>query len=342
MNRPVVRALLVSIALSLVGLGFALWSLGGPRALLKVGDLQPAYLLLAVLMLGASFVLSALRLVYICRLLGARLKLRHAVRAHVIGMFSAAVTPGGTGNLAGVALSLDLQGVDAGRAWAAALATMSSDTTFHAWAMPISLVGLYALGAYPTTLPWLVIGIVSIVLTVAFAYVLLFKVPWLLALVRLMLRGPLLRFRRAGIRLVEGIVGSSRTFAAASIGQHVTIQALSAAAWVAFFLILHFLLVGLGVDLGVWLALAGQTVIAVLSTFVPTPGASGFLELVLSGLLIKQGSGEAGPAAVLAWRLITYYSVFLLGPMLGGFLILTRAKDGVPRGHGGPSSGAAQ
>lgn len=336
MKRPVLNALLISTALSALGMGFALYSVGGPRALLKLGELSPTYLLLAVLALVASFVLSAMRLQLICSSLGFKVKLRHAVRAHVLGMFSAAVTPGGSGNMLGLALTLGVQGMDRTKAWAAALATLSADTTFHAWAMPASLIALYAMGTYPRTPLWTALGILTIVATVALAYVLLFRVSWLRPVLNGILRGPLLRFRRPAIRFADGFIASSQTLSAAPLWKHGVIQALTALAWAAFFLVLYFLLRGLGVSIGVWLALVGQTVVTVMSAFVPTPGASGFLEVVLSWFLVGRGSGEAGPVAVFVWRLVTFYSLFVVGPLLGGYLVVRQATNGAPT----PGSGA--
>ena len=334
MRRPVLHALLLSVALSAAGMAFALWRVGGAKALLRLGGLAPSHLVLAVSALLASFVLAALRLMFVCRALGDSVGLWHALRAHVLGMFSAAVTPGGSGSIAGLALTLDLQGVARARSWAAALATMAADTTFHAWAMPLSLVGLYALGAYPRTPLWAALGVAVIVLTCLLAYVLLFKVAWLRPLLGALLRGPLLRFRRRGMRFVDDFIANSKVFASAPLWKHLAIQLFTAGAWGAFFLVLYFLLLGLGVRIGVPLALAGQTVVAVMSTFVPTPGGSGFFEVVLSWFLVGRGGGEAGPAAVFAWRLITFYSLFVLGPLLGGYLVVKQVGETPARGGG--------
>ena len=94
---------------------------------------------------------------------------------------------------------------------------------------------------------------------------------------------------------------------------------------------LYFLLTGLGVRIDLLLALAGQTVVTVMGSFVPTPGASGFLEIVLSWFLVGRGSGEAGPVAVFVWRLLTFYSLFVLGPLLGGYLIVKQAAAAAGR-----------
>ncbi len=328
MKRPVLNALLVSLALSGAGMAFALWRVGGLKALLKLGELTPQFVVFAVLALLTSFAFASARLMFICRSLGYRLRPRHAIRAHVLGMFSAAVTPGGSGSIAGLALTLDLQGMDRAKAWGAALGSMAADTTFHSWAMPLSLIALYALGVYPRTPLWAALGVIVIALTVALAYLLLFKFAWLRPLLGYVLRGPLLRFRRGGMRFADSFIAASQTFAAAPFWKHSLIQLLTAGAWAAYFMVLYFLLRGLGVSLGVWLALAGQTVAVVMSTFVPTPGGSGFFEVVLSWFLVGHGSGEAGPAAVFAWRLITFYSLFILGPLLGGYLIVRQVGTG--------------
>src|SRR5690606_25341828 len=141
------------------------------------------------------------------------------------------------------------------------------------------------------------------------------------------------------MRFVDGFIDSSQTFTAAPLWKHAVVQVLTACAWAAFFMVLYLLLRGLGVSIGVWLALAGQTVVAVMSTFVPTPGGSGCFEVVLSWFLVGNGSGEAGPAAVFAWRIITFYSLFILGPLLGGYLVVQQvggaAADAPARGDGG-------
>lgn len=328
MKRPVLHALIVSVVLSGLGLAFALYSVGGPAALLKVGELSPSYLCLATLALLASFVLSATRLQFIAASVGFRVRPLHAVRAHVLGMFSAAVTPGGSGGMPGLALTLGFQGMSHTKAWAAAVATLSADTAFHAWAMPTSLIALYAMEAYPRTPMWTALGVSTILLTLALAYVLLFRVAWLRPILSWFMRGPLLRFRRATLRFADGFIASSQVLSAAPLWKHAVIQLLTALAWAAYFLVLYFLLAGLGVDLSVWLALFGQVVITVMSTFVPTPGASGFFEVALSWLLIGRGSGEAGPTAVFVWRLLTFFSLFVLGPLLGGYLLAGQVSVG--------------
>ena len=64
-----------------------------------------------------------------------------------------------------------------------------------------------------------------------------------------------------------------------------------------------------------------------LSTFasyiVPTPGGSGFLEVAMTSLL-----GSRSAPAVVAWRLISFYTRFLIAPFVGGALVAKLAAKG--------------
>lgn len=61
------------------------------------------------------------------------------------------------------------------------------------------------------------------------------------------------------------------------------------------------------------ITMAGAQVPMVLASFFPTPGGSGLLEVLTASLM---RSGHAA-AAILAWRLLTFYLRMLVGPMLG-------------------------
>jgi uncharacterized protein (TIRG00374 family) len=326
MKRPVLQALALSVALSTLGLGVIAWQVGGLETFLRIRYLDPIHLALAVAALYASYSIAAVRLQLICHLLNERLRHRHALRANLLGIFAAAVTPGGSGGAPGLAITLDVQGIERHRAWAAALATVSADVVFHAWATPLALGVLYAVGLYPRTPLWTALAIGATGVTAAMAYLLLFRIDRLDPLLKSILRGPLLRFRRAGIRFVQRFLEANRLVATASAASRFQLQALTAVAWFSMFAVLLFIVRGLGAELGAVVALAGQTVLMVIASVFPTPGGSGFLELALSWFLVRQGSGEVVTAAVLAWRLLTFYSIFLIGPMLGGYLIVKAAS----------------
>jgi uncharacterized protein (TIRG00374 family) len=325
-KRPVLQALALSIVLSALGLAIVAWQVGGVQSFLRIRALDGWHLALALAALYASFAVAATRLQLICRLLGHKLRHRHALRAHLLGLFASAVTPGGSGGVPAVALTLDVQGVERARAWAAGLAVISADVVFHAWATPLALAVLYGAGLYPRTPLWTALAIGATVVTAVMAYLLLFRIQLLAPLLRSLLRGPLLRFRRHGLRFMDRFLEANRLLTGASLASRFLIQALTAIAWATLFAILPLIVRGLDAQVGPLIALAGQAVLIVIASVFPTPGGSGFLELGLSWFLVRQGSGEVATAAVFAWRLLTFYSIFLIGPFVGGYLVVRLAS----------------
>ncbi|MEX2535990.1 MAG: lysylphosphatidylglycerol synthase transmembrane domain-containing protein [Trueperaceae bacterium] len=326
MKRTVLPALALSLLLSAASLIFVGWRVGGIDSFLSIRDLDPLHVLLAVAALYASFALSAIRLQLICRLLGHTVRHRHALRSHLLGLFGSIVTPGGSGGAPALAISLDLQGVERTRAWAAALATISADVVFHAWATPLALAVLYAVGLYPRTPLWTVLAVGAVASTGLLAYLLLFKLRLLGPLLRAVLLGPLLRFRRHGLRFAARFLSANELVTKAPRSQRILLQVVTALAWFSMFTVLLFVLSGLGVTMNPVVAIAGQTVIMVITSVFPTPGGSGFLELALSWFLVSQGSSGVVTAAIFTWRLLTFYSIFLIGPLLGGYLIVRLAS----------------
>ncbi len=326
MNRMVLRSLIVSMVLSALGLAWVVFRVGTLQDLASIRQLRWTYGVCAVLGLLGAFVMAAFRLRFMCRRLGHTVKLRHALRAHILGMFSATVTPGGSGATPALALSLQSQGLPPGVAWAVGVSVFGADALFHAWGLPIALGLLYALHLYPHAPGWLALGALTVALSAGVAYLVQFRLEWLEPIARWALRGPLVRFRRRGLRFVETMLESNRLFKRAPARFHLILQALTTLSWISFFSVLFFVARGLGLLVSLASIEAAQMVVTVMSTFVPTPGGSGFLELGISYVLVSSGGSASAsvPAAVLLWRLVTYYSIFLLGPLLGGYLLTQR------------------
>lgn len=237
-----------------------------------------------------------------------------------------------------IAMTLQHHGESSGRAWAVGVAVFGADALFHAWATPISLLILYLDGLYPRTPWWLVLGLAAIVIATAVAYLVQFRLGWLEPLARSLLRGPLIRWRRAGLRFIDVMLEANRLFASAPARFYVRVQLYSLLASLSLYTVLFVLARGLSVQVTLWGVAAALTVINVIATFVPTPGGSGVFELGISYLLIARGGGTLAPAVVLVWRLVSYYSIFLLGPMLGGYLLASRSLPTArPKRRRGPA-----
>ncbi len=323
MWRRLVQALLLSLAFGIAGIALVFYfGKIKPQQLSVIRQLSPLYLLLALLSLFTSFSLAGLRVRHLCSRLSHRLKFRYALRAHILSTFSGTVTPGGSGATPAMALMLQYQGLTSGQAWATGIAIFVADAIFHVWGLPLAILFLRWQGLYPKGVLWTVGGILAIAVTALIAYILLFRLRWLEPVFRWLLRGPLLRFRKGALRFVASLLESNHYFTGASWGFYGLTQLYTFLSWFCFFLVLTLLAKGLELHLSVIASAAWQIATTTISYFVPTPGGSGFFELGTSLLLLGRGNDNAVPAVLLTWRLLTYYIFFLLGPILGGYVLL--------------------
>ena len=321
------RALLGSLLFSLLGLGLVLWWGNiGLSDLRRALDVSLTGLLAALLSLGLSFALAAWRLQILCRVLGLRLKRRHALRTHILGIFSAAVTPGGSGAAPAIALTLQYQGLSSAQGWAAAIRLFVADALFLAWALPLSLVHLRLTGLYPASLGWTLLGILATAGCAFIALLLTYRLRWLAPLAGLVCRGPLLPFRRRALRFSESVTTSSVNFRHAGARLVAQLQLSTALSWTAFFGVLALIAWGFGLQIGLLETISWQVAVTALSFAVPTPGGSGVLELGTSALLLNRGADSVVPAVLVVYRLLTYYLFFALGPLLGGYVVV-RASE---------------
>jgi glycosyltransferase 2 family protein len=322
MWRRLSQALVISILFGALGFALVFVRGGRPEQLLEIRKLSPIFLSLAVLALLLSFLFAALRLQHLCKRLKHTLKFRHALRTHILGIFSAAVTPSGGGSTPAIALSLQYQGLSTPQSWATGIALFVADLIFMLWTLPVSLIFLRVHRLYPTTLWWNAVAVIAVIVTAFVAYVFIYRLQWLEPIFRYLLRGPLLRFRKNALRFVASLLESNRIFTGASWGFYVVTQLWTTLSWISFFFILTCLARGLNVAIPVIASEAWQLVVTALSFAVPTPGGSGFFEFATSVLLLDKGNNEAVPAVLLVWRFMTFYLFFILGPVMGGYILL--------------------
>ncbi len=319
----ILRPLLISAVFGLLGLGAAL-VFGQPEDLLVIRKLSVRTLGWSALLLAASFLCGGLRVRLLAGTLGYRVRLPSAVRGHILGLFSAAVTPSGSGNAPAIALMLTRDGLDKAHAWSVALYTGVVDLLFFAWGVPVALLTLKLTGHLPRT-PWLLgSGLTVSVLFIALWYLLTFHLAATPKLVERLFRWrPLRRYRRRAERFTGTLTETLGRLSATTWSQHFSLQALAVGLHLSVFAMFSLIAAELGLDLPVLPTLATLFLVFVLSHVVPTPGGSGFLELTLPLLLLPERPAAVAPA-VLVWRLISFYSVFLLGPSLGGAALARR------------------
>jgi uncharacterized protein (TIRG00374 family) len=97
----------------------------------------------------------------------------------------------------------------------------------------------------------------------------------------------------------------------------------TAAVWFSGFMLFWLLLKLYGIEADLLGTLAILSSITLVSHVVPTPGASGFVEWAV-GLSIGANPDGHAAAALLIWRVASFYVIFLLGPPAGWLLYLSR------------------
>ncbi len=324
-TRRLLRALAVSLVVGGGALAAIVWWLG-PDDLRAVRAICPSWLAAAIGFFLASFLFAGARLAMLVRRSGQRIRPRHAVRAHVLGLFASTVTPGGSGGMPAVALVLHRQGLPRGTAWSVAVAAMTADTVFYGWSLPLALVVLRsttgALDEAPG-LQGLIVAVAAVALVVA--YLLAFRLAWLLPIAQFVLRGRLARFLPRADRFIVELVSANQRLHRASWRWHALFHLLVAGSWSTFFLVLWASARGFGVEVQPLPVVAAMSIVAGVGSLFPTPGGSGFYEFGASLALVGQAGGRGVAAAVIVWRAVSHYSLYLIGPMLGGYFVVRSA-----------------
>ncbi len=321
-----IRAILISVGFGLLGLALVLWWLGED---LSSAWRVPAWAYAIGLALAAlNYVAGALRIMLLARTAGSQLRFVVALRAYAVGLFSGAVTPGSAGQAPAMVLSLVSDGFGAARAWRMAVRVWVLDLIFLAWSVPLSVLLLgqssrFMARFHPELLAAaLFIGSTSIVL------ILIFRLHWLTAAAAYVLKLPgLRRWRSKSIEFMARVDKAGRTLWSAPLQVQVRLHLYSMVIYLSTYLTFWVVVESLRPGAKLLLTMAGAQVPMVLASFFPTPGGSGLLEVLTASLM---RSGHAA-AAILAWRLLTFYLRMLVGPVLG-WQVLTSAR-GALRPH---------
>src|SRR5690606_12155131 len=105
-----------------------------------------------------------------------------------------------------------------------------------------------------------------------------------------------------------------------------TLHVANILAWLTNFALFWALLTIYGAQAHLLDVLSVLSIITLFAFFVPTPGASGVLELLL-GLAVAGGTQSSIAAPVVWWRAGTFYLAYLLGP-LGAWFLLSKNPPG--------------
>lgn len=313
--------LVLSLALGLGGLylvaGAALFA---PETY-QVRNLDALFLIVGIVSLIAQWMAPGLKVSLLCRGQGIPMPYRPALMAHLVAVLGAAATPSNTGGVPVTVAALGRLGVPVGKGIGVVVQIFILDLIFFSWSAPLGLGYLIYSKTLPLPIRSEILVFATAVLAIA-GVVVLTRYPSLV--VRLMLalaKLPLLnRFRERIESTASDYHSSARMYTRMSAADWLALHAVTAVGWLAGFVVLWSLLGLYGIETGFPAILALLSSITLISHFVPTPGGSGFIEAA-TALAVGAGVGTVA-AAVLLWRLLSFYLVFLIGPVAGWRLYL--------------------
>jgi glycosyltransferase 2 family protein len=315
-------ALVLSLALGIAGLYLVV---GGAVFRPETYRAQNSSVPLVVLIVIAFFTkwfAPAVRIRLLCRGQEILLPYRSAVLVHLVAMFVAALAPQNTGFAPATVAALSRLGVPVGRGVGVAVQIFVLDLIFFAWAVPLG-VG-YLVYSDALELPpgagalAFATGCLALVAAAALSRRPQLVVGLIFAVARWQLMA---RFASRLRRVARDYYRSARDFLKMPASYWLALHLATAAGWFGGFVLFWLLLKLYGVEAGLLATLATLSSITLVSHVVPTPGASGFMEAAV-GLSVGADGGAA--AALLVWRLASFYVVFLLGPPAGWLLYLSR------------------
>ena len=294
----------------------------------RARDLSALILALcAVAFIAEWFVMDPARIWLLCRDQKIPLPFRSAILVHLTSMFVASVTPGNAAVGPTTAVALRRLGVPFGKSIGIAIQVVVLDMIYFAWTVPLSLGYLIysdALRLPPSAefaaFATAALAIVGAVFLTCYPRL----VVWLILAAA---RGALLSRSASRLRkIARDYYRSARAFKTMALPTWLALNLAVAAGWFSGFTLLWLLLKLYGVDAGLLATLAILNSITVVAHIFPTPGGSGFMEVAV-GLSVGAGGGNVA-AALLIWRLASYHVIFLLGPLAGWLLYLSKPVIG--------------
>jgi uncharacterized protein (TIRG00374 family) len=330
MSRTVWRTISISLILSTLGVLGVVLLTGGLEDLQQLAQLSWLMLLGALGLLAASFWVGGVRLKGALGLAGATVSVWSGVRAYVLGLFGGAVTPAGSGSAPMIALALQREGVTPTLAWSASVYASILDLFYFAYAIPVSALVLWQADLLPQLWLWLAaplsLGSLLIWYGLAFELARLQRfVGWLLS-VRF-----LRRWRRQAMRLLLDVSRALGSMARGNRWLQLQLHANSLLLHVVMYAILYLFASALGGRPDFLQVQAALVLVTAGGHLIPTPGGSGYQEVMMSYVLSQQLPTSVVTSAVVAYRAVSFYTAILLGGLLGSAVFMRTAQKAAGR-----------
>lgn len=272
-----------------------------------------------------NYACGGLRIAILTHLAGTPVGFGRGLRAYAIGLFGAAITPGGGGQAPALVLSLIRDGVPAAKSWSVTVYVWILDLFFLTWSVPIGLAALSSVTGRLAGVSPLLLGILLTAGFVAMLGILLYRQTWLKGIVVTVMRLRWLRrWRQDAMVFMDRLAAGTDVLSHGGIGKQAALHSLTAGLYVATYLTFYVLAVGVGGHPRLLPAIAAVQLPMVIAFIFPTPGGSGILEILTASLFSAESSSRGVGAAILAWRVLTFYSRYAIGPALGGSALFKR------------------
>jgi uncharacterized protein (TIRG00374 family) len=282
----------------------------------------------------------------ICRDLGYIIRIRilsdkdltwsQAFRVIMLWEFTSAITPSTVGGTAVAVVFLHKEGMTVGRSTAVVLATSFLDELYFVIMLPLILflVGkdaLFITSLQGTGISFLndlivfsAIGyIIIFIWVVLVGYGLFFNPEGIRKLIINFFRLPLVRrWHEAAVRAGDDIVESSHELSKRNFSFWIKAMTATFLSWTARYWVVNAILVAFFAINDHFLIFARQLVTWIMMIISPSPGGSGFAELILgryiSDLIPVDPliAGSIALAIAIIWRVISYYPYLIIGALL--------------------------
>lgn len=313
--------------LSFVGLMALFYFTLTRESLSALKQIQFLYLLLALVLSMADWLLGGWRIYVLSGVLPVRLGYRSSLRSSLANLCVAAITPSQTGGGPAQIFILNRDGLSMPQAITLAIVTFTTTLIFMIFvALLLSIVGVERLAGieFQSFFQYGVIGFLSVFVTFAM----------------LLLRPNLLgRLARGGVRLISLVArrpyherADVRRFVREAEACHdgfvlywrkgklAFLKAVGITCWLFLnkFSIAWVVLKGLGLEAMFRQVILIQVLITLITYFGPSPGSSGIAELVSAALMAKIVPRSLLPIYTVLWRFLTTY----FGVAVGGVVLL--------------------
>jgi uncharacterized protein (TIRG00374 family) len=269
-------------------------------------------------------------------LTGNDLSWRQSFRVIMLWEFSSAITPSTVGGTALAVIFIHKEGINTGRSTAVVLATSFFDELYFVIMMPLMLLILGGKAIFITSLQSAGAGLMNnLVIVASLGYIIislwvllvgygLFHNPTAIKkLIISIFRLPLLKkWQGSAEKTGDDLIKSSRELKKESFGFWLKTLLTTFITWTARYLVVNGILLmffKIGDHL---LIFARQLVLWVMMIVSPTPGGSGFAEVILgrylSDLIPADPLHVSGVALAMAliWRFISYYPFLIAGAFI--------------------------